>query len=171
MDIRDISIVLVIFLIIGYQQSLYSIRALPALGESKMVTWSNFLDQVINKLGSIATALISELRVDILSTESGTADVINTGATTSPVTILSPATGHQIDLRGVYLASDSSSGTVTAGFQTGNTIVGRIYCSKFNAIALQPIHISGSIDVGLQISWIGTDTGSEIFYAIRYKEI
>ena len=135
-----------------------------------MAIWSRFLEQVIDKLGSILNALLSELHVDILASERGTADVIDTGATSSPVTILSPASGHQIDLRGIYLATNSTDGTVTAEFPTSSIIVGRIYCSKFNALALQPIHIPGSIDESLQVSWAGVDNNAEIFYAVRYKE-
>ena len=164
------AVLLIIGMLVAPQQSLYSVGSLCSVEGAEMVTWSSFLDQVLSKLGSIVSALLSELHVDILASEKGTADVIDTGATSSPVTVLSPASGHRIDLRGIYLATNSTNGTVTAEFPTSSIIVGRIYCSKFSALALQPIHIPGTIDEDLQVSWAGTDNGAEIFYAVRYKE-
>ena len=113
----------------------------------------------------------STFNVDTLASESGVADEIDTGTTVSPVTVLTPSSGNKLDLRSVYLSTDSTSGTITALFADSGQKVGVIYCSKFAMVTLQEIRITGQTNDSIQVSWTGIDTGSKIFYAIRYKEI
>ena len=108
--------------------------------------------------------------VDMLATELTVADEIDTGAATSPVTVLTPSSGMKIDTRSVYLATDSTAGTVKASYANSGELLGVLYCSKFAMIRLDSVRKVGQTDESIQISWTGTDTGAKIFYVIRYKE-
>ena len=109
--------------------------------------------------------------VDTLATELTVADEIDTGAVSSPQTVLTPSSGMKIDTRSIYLATDSTSGTVTASFANTGDILGIIYCNKFAMVTLDSIRKKGQTNESIQISWSGTDTGAKIFYVIRYKEV
>ena len=109
--------------------------------------------------------------VDTLASETCISGEIDTGTSTSPVTVLTPASGYKIDTRSVYLATDSTSGEITASFPTSNKLLGKIYCSKFTMVTLKDIRITGQANESIQISWSGTDTDAKIFYVIRYKEV
>ena len=111
------------------------------------------------------------LNVDTLTTESGTTGEIDTSSETSPKTVLTPSSGKKIDLRGLYLSTDSTNGTIEATFPTSNILIGKLYCSVRTRVTLQPIHLQGATDESIQISWTGLSTGAKIFYAIRYKEV
>jgi len=108
--------------------------------------------------------------VDALASETSVSGEIDTGAATSPVTVLTPTSGYKIDTRSIYLATDSSSGEIEARFPTSNVLLGKIYCNKFTMVTLDSIRITGATNEGIEISWSGTDTGAKIFYVIRYKE-
>jgi len=109
-------------------------------------------------------------QVDTLATELTVADEIDTGAVSSPVTVLTPSSGMKIDTRAVYLATDSTSGKVAASYANTGELLGIIYCNKFAMIRLDSVRKVGQTDESIQISWTGTDTGAKIFYVIRYKE-
>jgi len=109
--------------------------------------------------------------VDVMATETSAADVIDTGAVSSPQTVLTPSSGKKIDTRSVYLATDSSAGTVTAAYADTGDKLGVIFCSKFAMVALDSVRKTGQTDESIQVSWTGTDTGAKIFYVIRYKEV
>ena len=108
--------------------------------------------------------------VDILATELTVADEIDTGAATSPVTVLTPSSGKKIDTRSVYLSSDSTTGKVEARYANTGDLLAVLYCSKFAMVRLDSVRKVGQTDEAIQISWTGTDTGAKIFYVIRYKE-
>ena len=109
--------------------------------------------------------------VDILASETCISGEIDTGTSTSPVTVLTPTSGYKIDTRSVYLATDSTAGEVTASFPTSGKLLGKLYCSKFTMVTLKDIRITGGTNESIQISWSGTDTGAKIFYVIRYKDV
>jgi len=109
--------------------------------------------------------------VDTLASETCVSGEIDTGTSTSPVTVLTPTSGYKIDTRLVYLATDSAGGEVEAKFSTSGKLLGKIYCNKFTMVTLRDIRITGATNESIQISWSGTDTGAKIFYVIRYKEI
>ena len=108
--------------------------------------------------------------VDTLATEQCVAGEIDTSSATSPVTVLTPSAGKKIDTRSVYLATDSTSGEIAAKFQNSGKLIGKIYCSKFAMVTLDSVRIEGDADDPVVISWSGLDSGSKIFYVIRYKE-
>ena len=112
-----------------------------------------------------------ELDVDTLATESSVIGEIDTGTATSPTVVLTPSSGKTVDLRSVYLATDSTAGEVWAQFTNSGQLLGKIYCSRFTMVELQEIHVQGAADDTIEIAWSGTDTGAKIFYAIRYKEV
>ena len=109
--------------------------------------------------------------VDTLASETCVSGEIDTGAETSPKTVLTPTSGYKIDTRSVYLATDSTAGEITASFPTSGKLLGKIYCSKFTMVTLKDIRITGQANESVQISWSGLDTGAKIFYVIRYKEV
>ena len=109
--------------------------------------------------------------VDTLASETSVSGEIDTGAETSPKTVLTPTSGYKIDTRSVYLATDSTAGEIEAKFPTSGKLLGKIYCSKFTMVTLKDIRITRGTNESIQISWSGTDTGAKIFYVIRYKEI
>jgi len=108
--------------------------------------------------------------VDALATELTVADEIDTSTETSPVTVLTPSSGKKIDTRSVYLATDSTSGTVAASFANTGQKLGVLYCSKFAMVRLDNVRKVGQADEPIQISWDSLDSGAKIFYVIRYKE-
>jgi len=110
-------------------------------------------------------------RVDTLATELTVTGEIDTGAVSSPQTVLTPSSGKKIDTRSVYLASDSTSGEVEIRFASSGTLLGKIYCSKFALITLDAVHLTGATDEAVEIAWSDLDTGAKIFYSIRYKEV
>ena len=109
--------------------------------------------------------------VDTLASETCVSGEIDTGAETSPKTVLTPTSGYKLDTRSVYLATDSTSGEIEAKFPTSNKLLGKIYCSKFTMVTLKDIRITGQANESIQINWSGIDTGAKIFYVIRYKEV
>jgi len=111
------------------------------------------------------------LDVDTLRTESTVTGEINTSTATSPVEVLTPSTGKKIDTRSVYLATNSTSGEITAKFKNSGKLLGKIYCSKFAMVRLDSVRIVGDVDEAIAIEWSGLDTGAKIFYVIKYKEI
>jgi len=111
------------------------------------------------------------LDVDTLRTESTVTGEIDTSAATSPVDVLTPSTGKKIDVRSVYIATDSTAGEVVVKFKNSGKLLGKIYCSKFAVVALGSVHIPGDVDEPVTVEWNGLDTGAKIFYVIKYKEI
>jgi len=112
------------------------------------------------------------LYVDVLGIEKETEiDEIDTGSVSSPQTALTPTSGKKIDVRNVYLSSDSNSGEVEARFPTSGKLLAKLYCAVQKAVTLQDIHVVGATDESIEISWNGLSTGAKIFYAIRYKEV
>ena len=124
-----------------------------------------YLEKFIDLLREIT------FNVDTLASELSVIGEIDTGSQTSPVTILTPSSGKRVDLRSVYLASDSTSGSVRAILANSGQKVGVIYCSKFALVTLQSIKVTGQVNESVQITWTGLDNGAKIFYALRYKEI
>jgi len=110
------------------------------------------------------------LNVDTLATEQCVAGEIDTSSATSPVAVLTPSQGKKIDTRSVYLATNSTSGEIAAKFQNSGKLLGKIYCSKFAMVTLDGVRITGDTDEPVSIEWSGLDSGSKIFYVIRYKE-
>ena len=111
------------------------------------------------------------VNVDTLATEQTKTDEIDTSTATSPVGILTPSDGKKIDTRSVYIATDSTSGEITAKFQNSGKLLGKIYCSKFAMVRLDAVRIEGDANEPIVIEWSGLDTGAKIFYVIRYKEV
>jgi len=109
--------------------------------------------------------------VDTLATELSESGEIDTSVDTSPKTVLTPSSGKRIDIRSVYLSTNSTAGEVEIKFPTSNKLLGKIYASKFAMVALDSIRITGGVDEPVQVSWSGLDTGAKIFYVIRYKEV
>jgi len=110
------------------------------------------------------------LDVDTLRTESTKTGEIDTSTATSPVDVLTPSSGKKIDTRSVYLATNSTSGEIAAKFKNSGKLLGKIYCSKFAMVTLDGVKIVGETDEPVSIEWSGLDSGSKIFYVIRYKE-
>jgi len=108
--------------------------------------------------------------VDVLGTELSASGEIDTGAETSPVTVLTPSSGKKLDTRSVYLSTDSNAGEIEAKFATSGTLLGKIYCAVHKTIALSEIRFMGQVNEAIQISWSGLSTGAKIFWCIRYKE-
>ena len=111
------------------------------------------------------------LDVDTLATEQCVADEIDTSTATPPVTVLTPGSGKKIDTRSVYIATDSTSGEITAKFKNSGQLLGKIYCSKFAMVTLGNVRIVGDANEPVIIEWSGLDSGAKIFYVIRYKEV
>ena len=109
--------------------------------------------------------------VDTLASELSVSGEIDTATASSPQTVLTPTSGRKLDTRAIYLATDSSSGEVSAVFPTSNILLGKLYCNKFTMVTLGNIRITGQANEPIQISWSGTDSGAKIFYVIRYKEV
>ena len=111
------------------------------------------------------------LDVDVLATESGASGEIDTSTETSPVTVLTPSSGRKLDVRGVYIATDSIAGEIEVRFPTSGILLGKVYCAVHKAVTLQQIRFQGAADESIHVSWTGLSTGAKIFYAIRYKEV
>ena len=111
------------------------------------------------------------LDVDTLRTESAETGEIDTSTATSPVEILTPATGKKIDTRSVYIATNSTRGEIAAKFKNSGKLLGKIYCNKFAMVRLDSVRIAGDTNEPIIIEWSGLDTGAKIFYVIRCKEI
>ena len=109
--------------------------------------------------------------VDTLATESCVTGEIDTSVATSPVDVLTPGTGKKIDTRSVYLATNSTSGEISAKFKNSGRLIGKIYCSKFAMVTLDSVRLVGDVNETISIEWNGLDTGAKIFYVIRYKEV
>jgi len=111
------------------------------------------------------------LDVDTLSTELTETGEIDTSSATSPVDVLTPTSGKKIDVRSVYIATDSTAGEIVAKFKNSGKLLGKIYCSKFAMVTLAGVRIVGDVDEAITIEWSGLDSGAKIFYVIRYKEV
>ena len=109
--------------------------------------------------------------VDTLGSELGVTGEIDTSSAISPVTALTPTSGKRIDVRGVYLATDSNAGEVWAYFADSGTLIGKIYCAVHTKVTLGLIHLTGDVDEPIKIAWSGLSTGAKIFYTVRYKEV
>jgi len=111
------------------------------------------------------------LDVDTLRTESTVTGEIDTSTATSPAEVLTPSSGKKIDMRSVYIATNSTSGEIAAKFKSSGKLLGKIYCSKFAMVTLDGVRIVGDTNEAVVIEWSGLDTGAKIFYVIKYKEI
>ena len=98
-------------------------------------------------------------------------DEIDTGALSSPQTILTPPSGHYICVRGVSLFTDSSSGEIAVTFKNSGSLLAKLYPSRYASTTLPKIHKHGQVDEPLELSWDGLSVGSKIFYVILYKFI
>ena len=95
---------------------------------------------------------------------------IDTSTDTSPQTLLTPSSGKKLEVRGVFIFSDSTSGEVEVIFPTSNKKVGKIYCSRYYQTQLPKIKISGAIDESLQAQWSTLSTNAKIFIVVNYIE-
>jgi len=129
------------------------------------------IDAVRNILQQIKQLMISGLTVDTLGAESSKSGEIDTGAKSSPQTVLTPTSGKKLDTRSVYISSDSTSGEIIVKFPTSNVLLGKLYCAKQTMVTLQAARFQGGTNEGIQISWSGLDAGAKIFWVIRYKEV
>jgi len=112
------------------------------------------------------------LDVDTSSTELTVADEIDTSVSSvSPQTILTPTSGKQLDTRGVFLYTDSTSGEVSAKFANSGSLLAKIYATKFFGVELPDVRFTGAVNESIIVSWTGLSNNSKIFYVIKYKEI
>jgi len=115
--------------------------------------------------------LYGTFNVDIQATEESATGEIDTSVESSPVQVVTPPPGKRIDSRSVYLATNSTSGEVWAYYKNSGKLLGKIYASKFAMIPLDSIRLTGDVNEPIMIAWSGLDTGSKIFWAIRYKVV
>jgi len=96
---------------------------------------------------------------------------IDTSTDTSPQTLLTPSSGKKLEIRGVFIFSDSTSGEVEVVFPTSNIKVAKIYCSRYYQTQLPKIKIPGVTDESLQAQWSSLSTNAKIFIVVNYIEI
>lgn len=113
--------------------------------------------------------LYGTFNVDVLASEEGVADEIDSGAVSPPVTIVTPPPGKRIDTRAVFIATDSDTGEIVVRFKNSGKIVAKLYCSKWFMMPLSEIRITGDPNDVLEITWSGLSAGAKIFYTVRYK--
>ena len=109
--------------------------------------------------------------VDILSTEGGTADEIDTTTATSPVEIVTPPPHLRIDTRGAYLSTDSDTGRIVMRFRDSGKLIAVLYADKFKILPMPQVRITGNLGDPVIIEWSGLSSDAKIFYSLRYKLI
>ena len=114
---------------------------------------------------------VSPLEIDELAIETSISREIDTSTETSPVTLLTPASGKKIETRGIYIFSDSDAGEVSVEFPSSGIIVMKLYCNKFSAASMPKVKFVGASDESLQVSWSGLSTGAKIFIVVVYREV
>ena len=110
------------------------------------------------------------LDVDTLATESTVTREIDTSTETSPITLLTPASGKRISTRGVIILTDSSSGEIEMYYENSGVLIFKAYCSKFQGLGAFGLHLRGETNESVLVSWSGLSTGAKIFVALTYKE-
>jgi len=109
--------------------------------------------------------------VDTLNTESTvTAEVVD-GTDTSPYTLLTPSSGKTISTRGYLIHTDSNSGEITLKYQNSGKIIGKLYASVLQQIAVHRLNVLGDVDDPVVVEWTGVTSGAKIFVALTYKEV
>jgi len=121
-------------------------------------------EQIIRYLSGV-------INVDIQATERSKPIYIDTGTATSPATVIVPSPGSAIETRGVYLTSDSSSGTVFARYAITGSIIGVLFCSKFSYQHAERLNVPGDVDEPIIVEWDGLSTHAKIYALITYKEV
>jgi len=97
--------------------------------------------------------------------------IIDTGAQSSPVTVITPSPGKRVDVRRAYVSTNSTGGKVYVKFQNTGRLITAIYPSKYGFAVVPAIRIVGDVDEPVVIEWSDIDTGAEISYFINYKEV
>jgi len=111
------------------------------------------------------------LSVDPLTYDYTVANEINTGTATSPQTVIPATADRAIEVRGVVISTNSTSGTITVAFSQSGAVI-KYYCSTYTRyIVIDNIKIRGNKNEALQISWSGLSSGALIFYIIKYRLI
>jgi len=111
------------------------------------------------------------LDVDTLNTEDSITDEIDTSAESSPYTLLTPSSGKAIRTRGYLIHTDSNSGEITLKYQNSGKIIGKLYASVQNQIAVHRLNVPGDTDDPVVLEWSGVTSGAKIFVALTYKEV
>lgn len=96
---------------------------------------------------------------------------IDTSSATSPVTLITPSTGKRIEVRSLYIATDSNSGRIAVEFPTSGKLVGVLYASTEGSMSVDGIAVSGAVEEALKVEWSSLTTDAKIFVLLRYAEI
>lgn len=85
------------------------------------------------------------------------------------LTIITPASGKKIDIVGVLIVTDATTGDVLLDFATSGKKVMRLYASAFARVVSFDMHIEGAVD---EVLTLNTTTGANnVFVLVNYREV
>ena len=128
------------------------------------------LDEILTKLDNLLTKLSGVLDVDVQATERTAPLFFCISTVTPPATIVVPSPGSSVTTRGVFLLTDSTSGTIFARYRDCGTVVGVVFASKFNYQRAERLNVPGGKDDPIIVTWEDLDPHSCIYAVITYKE-
>lgn len=119
------------------------------------------VDTVYDYKTGLVSLLVSRGHGKTTFTEEYTAAQTNT-------TIITPASGKKIDVVGVLIVTDATTGDVTLDFTTSGIKVMRLYASAFARMVSDDMHVEGAID---EVLTLNTTTGTNnVFILVNYRE-
>ena len=90
-------------------------------------------------------------------------------AAQSDTTIITPSSGKKLDIVGVTLATDATTGDIYLTFATSGKIVMPLYASAFSRAINDDMHVEGAVD---EVLTLNTTTGtSKLFVLVNYREV
>ena len=82
--------------------------------------------------------------------------------------IIAPAEGKKLDIVGVLIVTDATTGDVLLDFVTSTKKVMRLYASAFARMVSDDMHVVGAVDEPLTLN---TTTGANnVFVLVNYRE-
>jgi len=110
------------------------------------------------------------INVDIQATEQSYTDFFNVGTVSSPATLVVPSSGSALTTRAYHIAIDSTAGTILLKYGGCGSVIGAVFCSKYNADGQSRLNIHGSVGDPIILVWDDLSTGATIFVSVTYKE-
>lgn len=119
------------------------------------------LDSVYDSKTGLTSLLVSRAHGKTTFPEEYTAAQTNT-------VIITPAAGKRLDIVGVLIHTDATTGVVSLDFATSGIKVMRLYASAFSRAISDDMHIAGAVD---EVLTLNTTTGANnVFIHVNYRE-
>jgi len=109
------------------------------------------------------------LSVDELTYDSVAIREIDTSTATSPQTVIPAQSGKAIEVRGITILTNSTTGSIALSFPASGIIAAKLYADAAKILNVEHTKVRGSKNEALQISWSGLSSGAKIFYMVRYR--